>query len=128
VHLSIFQYVDDTSNKRLHAIKQYESDTLKKEVFYNASNQVIKECLYIYNKKGQLQEDRTTFKLGHEYDLIRQFTYSENGKKQGMLFGNNRTGKWESHRYHYNDRGDIDTFFQYQKNGDFKKKEVISHQ
>lgn len=80
-----------------------------------------------YNELGLLEERKQTFHEEAAYDLIRQYTYDENGQKTGELFGNNRTGKWGSFRYRYNAFGDVDTTFVYQKNGDLTDLRTVEY-
>ncbi len=78
-----------------------------------------------YNDQGWLTKQIQTFHEEYEYDLIKQYTYDEKGNKTGELFGNNRTGKWGSYRYHYNPYGAIDTVYIYQKNGDLTNLRIF---
>ncbi len=88
-------------------------------------NFVIKKT---YNTQNQLVKEVKTFKKGHEYDLITEYYYDSEGRKSGILRGNNLTGKWYSEGYSYNPQNDVDTIFYYQKNGDLTKIRVFQYE
>lgn len=114
----VFSIRPDGKQGTLLRSEHYEQGQVVHAQHYTSDGALNYEIRYQYDDNRQLSKRVQTFKKDHEFDLIRQYTYNDAGRKSGELFGNNRTGKWGSYRYNYNPQGDIDTVFIYQKNGE----------
>ncbi len=107
--------MEEFQDKQLTTISQYDENKTLEFVISNR-----------YDDKKQLIKEVKTLKKEHEYDLITEYYYNSEGRKSGVLRGNNLTGKWYSERYLYNANNDLDTIFYYQKNGDLTS--ILVHQ
>jgi len=94
---------------------------------FNEKSELLYTVRRNYNAQNLLIKEIKTFKQGHEYDLITEYDYDSEGRKINKLSGNNRTGKWYSEGYDYNENGDLSTIYFYQKNGDLTKKRVFEY-
>ena len=87
---------------------------VRQEVF--AGGQLQRSTSYAYNADGQLSEEVSTLYDDHEYDLITQYSYSD-GKLAGKLIGNNRSGRWSSEGYTYDEHGHLERIDHFRKDG-----------
>ena len=87
------------------------------EAQYFEDGRLLRRVRNVYNGDGQLEREVTTYFRDHEWDAIKEFTYAD-GQRVGMLYGNNKTGRWSSEGYVYNGRGDVREVEHYRKNGD----------
>lgn len=108
-------------------IETYEEERLIEIRQFGEKTQPTTTIKQQFDKQGRLIERKQTFHEETEYDLIRQYTYDDEGRKIGELFGNNRTGKWGSFRYSYTAVGAIDTIFVFQKNGELTDLRIFEY-
>jgi hypothetical protein len=117
-NISIYKIEADGKKGQLSRVNTYENSQLTKVRQYDEKGRLEFVIVNTYNDKKELVKEVKTFKSDHEYDLVKEYYYDSEGRKSGLLGGNNLTGKWYSERYLYNAKSDIDTVFYYQKNGD----------
>lgn len=123
----VFSIKNNEIERNLLRLETYESGRLVQQRLFGERTQPLSTIQLKYNKKGALEERKQTFHEETAYDLIRQYTYDEEGLKTGELFGNNRTGKWGSFRYSYTALGAVDTTFIFQKNGDLTDLRITDY-
>ncbi|MEM1123668.1 MAG: hypothetical protein AAGJ18_24735 [Bacteroidota bacterium] len=123
----VFAVNENGERGQILRIESYENDHPVLIRHFGTQTQPTTTIQKKYTEKGLLEERKQTFHEETPYDLIRQYTYDENGQKIGELFGNNRTGKWGSFRYRYNAFGDVDTIFVFQKNGDLTDLRTVDY-
>ncbi len=98
--------------------EKYENGLLTKKEFVTPSGSVSFEVKFKYDAFRQMTKRVETHFEETPFDIIREFTYDQKGRKSGELFGNNRTGKWGSYRFTYDDQDRLDSTYVYAKNGD----------
>ncbi|MEM6320888.1 MAG: hypothetical protein AAF960_24695 [Bacteroidota bacterium] len=123
----VFEWTPTEGQGPILRLETYENDQLTQTKFFGEQTRLTSTIRWAYNDLGLLKERKQTFYETTEYDLIRQYTYDDEGRKIGELFGNNRTGKWGSFRYSYNANGDVDTIAVYQKNGDLTDYRIMEY-
>lgn len=78
--------------------------------------QPTRRSVNVYDADGALVREVVTYFDDPEYDTIKEYTYG-NGQLIALLSGNNRTGRWASEGYTYNERGDRTRTDHFRKSG-----------
>ena len=117
-NVRIYEIQTNGTKGNLIRTEQFQNNLLTQTSQYDENNQLEFVISKQYNDKNQLIKEIKTFKKEHEYDLVTEYYYDYEGRKSGVLEGNNLTGKWYSERYLYNTNNDLDTIFFYEKNGE----------
>ena len=125
-NIHIYQINLNGTKGKLIRMESYSSNNLREVSQYDENEKLTFVLSKRYNNKKQLIKEVKTFKKEHEYDLITEYYYDSEGRKSGILKGNNRYGKWSSERYIYNTNNDLDSVFFYEKNGDLTR--MLIHQ
>lgn len=113
----IFELANNGQQGLLLRIESYDSGRLLLQNVYDDKGKKIYAIDQVY-ENGLLKKKVKTFFVEYPYDLVNEYSYDEDGQKTGELFGNNRSGKWGSYRFYYNQKGDFERIDIYQKNGD----------
>ena len=92
------------------------ADRIVEAQYFDPDGAIVRRNRRTYDGRGRLLREVSTSFRGHEWDAIREYTY-DGEVLVGMLFGNNRTGRWGSEGYVYNDRGDLTAVEHFRKNG-----------
>lgn len=124
----ILTIIPDSGRGLLQRVEEYEQERLIKRITFGKSGAALSTLRQSYTSQGLLEKSIQTFHEDYDYDLIREYTYNANGQKTGELFGNNRTGKWGSHRFEYDAQGQVHIKNIYQKNGDNTHQQIYDYQ
>ncbi len=114
----VYSISSEGQKKELIRKENYKNGLIAKKEFVGEDGVVNYFVRYFYNADDQLIKQIETYTSDRPYDIVREFSHDEKGRKVGELFGNNRTGKWGFYRFTYDASNRLDSTFVFAKNGD----------